>query len=246
MTEANDDDEPVPKHSRYLRFTPEQLSQLIVACSTPGNGTQHASLGSPTSTAVIAPSAPAYVTNAKYEEISCKPIKPSYDGTEADLMPFLLRLDIRRQDEAWSPATYVKINSKTFDLTTDFAHVTESHVTTIASNRWDAQTVDVDKHTLGHETYYACLLAKCLLASISPALALTLVNRIPSQYRNDGTYLLCTLCNNIYRNNIAFVESIREKIVSATVVQHNNDVEKYLLSIKNCLRMITSQSPSTK
>jgi len=54
------------------------------------------------------------------------------------------------------------------------------------------------------------------------------------------------LSNNIYRNNIAFVESIQEKIVSATVVQHDNDVEKYPLSIKNYLRMITSQSTSTK
>jgi len=161
-------------------------------------------------------------------------------------MPFLLRLDIRRQDEGWSPATHVKLDTKTFDLTTDFAHVTELHVTTIAAKRWDASTVDIDKHTLGHETYNARLLAKCLLASISPDLAFTLVNRIPSQYRNDGTYLLWCLCNNIYRNNIAFVESIREKIVSATVVQHNNDVEKYLVSIKNYLRMITSQSTSTK
>jgi len=246
MTEVNGEDEPVSKRCRYLKFTPEQLSQLIVDCSTPGNRTPRISLGSPTSTAVIASSAPAYGTNAKYEEISCKPINPSYDGTEADLMPFLLRLDIRHQDEGWSPAAYVKVNSKTFDLTTDFTHVTESHVTTIASNCWDAKTVDIDKHTLGHETYHARLLAKCLLASISPDLALILVNRIPSQYRNDGTYLLWTLSNNIYRNNIAFVESIQEKIVSATVVQHDNDVEKYPLSIKNYLRMITSQSTSTK
>jgi len=128
MTEVNGEDEPVSKRCRYLKFTPEQLSQLIVACSTPGNRTPRISLGSPSSTAVIASSAPAYGTNAKYEEISCKPINPSYDGTEADLMPFLLRLDIRHQDEGWSPAAYVKVNSKTFDLTTDFTHVTESHV----------------------------------------------------------------------------------------------------------------------
>jgi hypothetical protein len=107
ITEVNDEDEPVSKRSRYLKFTPEQLSQLIVACSTPGNRTPCISLGSPTSTAVIASSAPAYGTNAKYEEISYKPINPSYDGT---------------------PTTYVKVNSKTFDLTTDFTHVTESHV----------------------------------------------------------------------------------------------------------------------
>jgi hypothetical protein len=77
--------------------------------------------------------APAYVTNAKYEEFCCKAIKPSYDGTEEDLMPFLLRLDIQRQDEGWAPATYIKIDDATFDLTTEFSHVTESQVTTLTS-----------------------------------------------------------------------------------------------------------------
>jgi len=77
--------------------------------------------------------APVYVTNAKYEEICCKAIKPSYDGTEEDLMPFLLRLNIWCQDEGWAPATYIKIDDATFDLTTEFSHVTESQVTTLTS-----------------------------------------------------------------------------------------------------------------
>jgi hypothetical protein len=77
MTDDNDGDEPASTRSQYLKFTPEQLSQLIIASSTPGSGTTHTLTTSPTSTAVIASSAPAYATNAKYEEISCKPIKPS-------------------------------------------------------------------------------------------------------------------------------------------------------------------------
>jgi hypothetical protein len=115
----------------------------------------------------------------------------------------------------------------------------------IVSLRWTAATVDLDNHTIGHETYQAWLLAKCLLASISLDLALTLINHIPTTYCNNGTYLLWTLSNIIYRNNITFIESIREKIVNTTVVHHQNDVEKYLIFIKNHLRMITSKSTST-
>ena len=246
ITDTNDgEEEPTPKRSRYLKFTPEQLSQLIVACSTPGATPTTINQSSPTSAITSTVPAPSYVANAKYEEIFCKAIKPTYDGTAAELMPFLLHLDICHQDEGWAPATYVKVDDKTFDLTTDFAHFTLSHIVQIVSLRWTAATVDLDKHTIGHETYQARLLAKCLLASISSDIALTLINRIPTTYCNDGTYLLWTLSNNIYHNNIAFIESIREKIANATVVHHQNDVEKYLIFIKNHLRMITSKSTST-
>jgi hypothetical protein len=113
-----------------------------------------------------------------------------------------------------------------FDLTTQFPHISESQLVEIASLRWGVPTVDTDKHTLGHETCNARLLAKCLMASISSDLSLTLINRIPTQYHNDGTYLLWALSNNVYCNNIAFVESIQEKIVNATVTQHDGDKEK--------------------
>ncbi len=132
---------------------------------------------------------PAYVTNANYEEISCKAIKLPYDGTEDDLMPFLLRLDIQHQDEGWVPATYVKTPNKGFNLTTEFAHVMEPQVASLASDQWDAHTVDNDKHTLGHETCHAHLLVQCLLASISSNLSVTLINPVPPKYRNYGTYL---------------------------------------------------------
>jgi len=88
-------------------------------------------------------------------------------------------------------------------------------------------------------------LAKCLLASISSDLSVTLINRVPPKYRNDGTYLLWALCNNIYHNNIAFVESIREKIVNSTVLQHDGDIEEYLIFIKNQLHIITAKSRTT-
>jgi hypothetical protein len=82
------------------------------------------------------------------------------------------------------------------------------------------------------------------LASITSDLTITIINRVPQLYRNDGTYLLWALTNNIYRSNIAFVETIREKITNATLIQHNHDIEKYLIFIKNNLRMITTKSSS--
>jgi len=38
------------------------------------------------------------------------------------------------------------------------------------------------------------------------------------------------------------MENIREKIVNATVIQHDGDIEKYLIFVKQNLRMIMSQT----
>jgi hypothetical protein len=43
-------------------------------------------------------------------------------------MAFLLCIDIRHQDEGWAPVTYVTINRKQYELTSDFAFVMESEV----------------------------------------------------------------------------------------------------------------------
>jgi hypothetical protein len=195
--------------AKYLKFTSAQLSQLIQACSTPipiASDVHH----SPTMIVTQSSNNPAYFNNAKYEDICCKPIKPLYDGSESNLMPFLLRLDIQRQDEGWAPATYVTLDdgdSKKFDLTSEFAFVTETDVIAAIQDRWKSATVHTDKHTIGHITCHARLLAECLLASIGDDFTLTLMNRIPQEYRNDGTYMLWAITNNIYRNNITFVEN---------------------------------------
>ncbi len=87
----------------YLKLTTDQLTQLLMACSTPAAPVTTPD-NSPTSVVLVSSKLPAFINNAKYEAICCRPIVPLYDGTEADLMPFLLHLDIRRQDEGWASA----------------------------------------------------------------------------------------------------------------------------------------------
>jgi hypothetical protein len=104
------------KRSRNIVLTPEQFNQLLQTCSkvqtpSPTSTTQFSSQNSSTQP-------PAYYSNAKYEEISCKGIKPLYDGSEDTLIPFLTKLDLRRQHEGWAPATYITVADKRYDLTT--------------------------------------------------------------------------------------------------------------------------------
>jgi hypothetical protein len=80
--------------------------------------------------------------------------------------------------------------------------------------------------------------------SISDDFLSTLLNRTPHLIRNDGTFLLWSISNNIHRNNIAFTEHNHEKISLATLSQFNNDVTKYIIFIKDNLRMINSPGSS--
>ncbi len=109
---TNDDPAtPKPKRSRNIVLTPELFDHLLRAHS--GTITS-----SPTNTAHTHSAQPAYYNNAKYEEISSKGIKPLYDGSEETLIPFLTKLDIRRQHEGWAPATYITLDNKQTQLHT--------------------------------------------------------------------------------------------------------------------------------
>jgi hypothetical protein len=130
-------------------------SKLLQACTSKGQVLARTN-GSPVSTATVAPYVPDYLNNAKFEGISCKPIKPIYNGTKVDLMPFLLCLDICHQDQGWASATYLTIDDKKYDLTSEFASITEATViAAVHSHRWQSPTMQTDQHTIGHDTFHA-------------------------------------------------------------------------------------------
>jgi hypothetical protein len=109
-----------------------------------------------------------------------------------------------------------------------------------AKTRWTALSVSQDKNTIDHPTFNARVLARLLLNSITDDFRITVINRVPQEYRNDGPLLLWVICNNIHRNNVAFVESVERKIREATLSYFGDDVSKYILHIKDNLRLITT------
>jgi hypothetical protein len=96
---------------------------------------------------------PAYYSNVKYTEISCKPIKPSSDGSKENLIPFLTRLDIRQQNKGWASATYIEIKGKPTNLTCHFPQVTDKQAMQDTEQHWKSPNVSFEKHTVGHQTY---------------------------------------------------------------------------------------------
>jgi hypothetical protein len=245
-TDSNDEQTHPPKRQRNIVLTPDQFNQLLQTYATQPSPI---SFQSPTSIAAsttsLASLMPAYYSNAKYEEISFKAIKPAYDGSEEGLIPFLTKLDLRLQHEDWAPATYVTIANKRHGLTVHFTSLTEADMCIATESRWDSSTIDTDKHTVGHATYSARLLGMVIINSVTDTFMTTLIHRIPTKLCNDGTNLLWAVCHNIHRNNVAFHEHIGEKIRVATLADNRNDVTTYIISIKNYLKMITPISGST-
>jgi hypothetical protein len=116
---------------------------------------------------------PEYYNNAKYEDIISKPIKLLYDGSSEQLIPFLNRLDIQRQDKGWYPITFLSIHGTRYDLIRHFATIDESVLLQEAKVRWTSSHVSTDKHTIVHPTFNARVLARLLMIFASRLLSVS-------------------------------------------------------------------------
>jgi len=126
-----------------------------------------------------------YFTSAKYEEITCWPIKPLYDGAVDNLVPFLNRLDIRGHNEGCGSITYVEIQATTYDIIKHFAKTPELMILYEAKFCWSTTTIDKDKHNPQHPIFHSRLLAKLLLCSLTDDFCMRIINRIPTDLRRS-------------------------------------------------------------
>jgi hypothetical protein len=71
-----------------------------------------------------------------------------------------------------------------------FAKLDESIMLTEAKLHWLSPTIATDKHFIDHPNYNAHVLARLLLCSVTDDFSITIINRIPQNYRNDGPLIL--------------------------------------------------------
>jgi len=92
----------------------------------------------------------------------------------------------------------------------------------------NARQSHIQWHMGGTKAYCSRLFGLFLLNSLTPTFAATLHSRIDQKYSSDGPLLLVTMCNHVHRNHLAFVESVKHKLRTTNLQDHNNDVPKYL------------------
>jgi hypothetical protein len=187
-----------------------------------------------------APKVPDIFDNAKYEQITCVGLQPKYNGSPDELIPTLNMIHIRRQNEVWYAATFLRQDDSNIDLVRQFSQIRQETVQSKAKDLWDSPTSMTSRHTRGTETYNSRLLALFLTNSLTADFAALLHSHIDPNYSTDGPTLLFTMCNHIHRNHLAFVESIKNKIRLATLSEYKNDVPTFLRYLQDNLRLITS------
>jgi hypothetical protein len=186
------------------------------------------------------PKVPDIFDNAKYEQIACAGLQLKYNGSPDELIPTLNMIHIRRQNEVWYAATFLRQDNSNIDLVRQFSQIKQETVQSKAKELWDNPTSMSTRHTRGTETYNSRLLALFLTNSLTADFAALLHSRIDPSYSIDGPTLLFTMCNHIHRNHLAFVESIKNKIRLATLSEYKNDVPTFLRYLQDNLRLITS------
>jgi hypothetical protein len=109
--------------------------------------------------------------NAQIEQVMCAGLKPLYDGSPERLLPTLQLIHIRRQNEAWSPATYMLQQGKKVDLVLQFSAINKATVKAQAARLWDAPDSVTKRHLRGSATSNAHLFGTFLLNSLTPEFA---------------------------------------------------------------------------
>jgi len=178
--------------------------------------------------------------NARIEQVMCTGLKPHYDGSPEQLLPTLNLIHIRRQNEAWAPATYLLQNGKLVDLVLQFSAIKEETVKAQAKCLWDTPDAVTQRHMQGSATSNARLFGTFLLNSMTPEFSAIVFSRIDPQYCSDGPLILFVMCQHIHRNHLAFVETTKNKIRLSTLSEHKNDVRTYLRFLHDNLKVISS------
>jgi hypothetical protein len=233
---------PPPRGNQHELPTPTQPPiqhnpQLLPHCSQP---TMQAT-GQLVTPIPIPPSrVPDMWDNAKIEQYMCAGLKTLYDGSPDRLIPTLNLIHIRRQNEVWASSTYILQDGIKVDLVLKFSMAKEDTVLAQAKSLWNAADASLQSHTRGTTTYYNRLLGVFLMNSLTPEFSALLHSRIDPNYCCDGPLLLFTMCQNIHRNHLAFVESVKHKIRSSTLSDYSNDIQAYLRFLQNNLKLISS------
>ncbi len=91
-----------------------------------------------------------------------------------------------------------------------FAELDESGMNNEVKSHLMATMVNGDKNMVDHPTYNTRVLARLSLRSMTDDFSITNINCVPQDFCIDGPFVLWTICNNIHRVNVAFVQGPRD------------------------------------
>jgi hypothetical protein len=171
---------------------------------------------------------PQIYENARFKKVACAGLYQKYDGSPEGLIPMLNLIHLQHQNEVWCTATYHEQEGGRIDMIQKFSKVSLASIQCEAAKIWDDPLAHIHWHTRGMQAYCSRLFGLFLLNSMTPDFTAMLHSRSDQKYSSDGPLILVTLCNHVHRKQLAFVESIKNKIRTNIMQDHGNDVPQYL------------------
>jgi hypothetical protein len=178
---------------------------------------------------------------ARLEHFVSQGTSLKFDGDQEKLVPWIKRFRSLRTNAVWQPATYVKDDTNTYDLLTEFTKITETIIKEQAMNRWTPTNQSKSLSQDNPEFYFPRILGKVIINSVTDDFYTILQNYAGLDLCNDGPYLLWLILSHFHTSTITYTERIRNSIRTRSLSNdHNNDVEAYLLWLRHQLDILTT------
>jgi hypothetical protein len=183
----------------------------------------------------------------RLEQLACVGLSTKFDGKRETFPLWHKLLRAERPNAVWKDATYLSILGVPCDLLLQFTEIPISTLLTQVKDRWTDPEQIKNASILGTYEFKNRLFAKFLYNSITDNFKTTLLNRVGTQYANDGQLFYWHLCNHVHHTSISYKDDLKDEIRKITLDQdHQGDIASYVTDIRHRIELLmTIESTST-
>jgi len=217
-------------------FSADQLKDLLVQLT----GTLRATATQPNGAKEENP-----LAIARAEYYISQGLSMKFDGSQAQLAPWIKKFKALRNNALWREATYLEYNSKRYDILTEFTKIKESMIKPGAQQRCTPTNQVKSLKPDNEELFYARILGKVVISSVTDEFYTTLQNYSGDDLANDGPMLLWLILTHFHTSTITYQEQLKQQLRARSLCSDDaEDVEAYLLWLRHQLDILQTTSAS--
>jgi hypothetical protein len=139
-----------------------------------------------------------------------------------------------------------KVGDKRYDILSDFTKIKEETVKQQATSRWTPEELK-SLHPEHPELFYACILGKVVISSITDEFYTTLQNYAGDELASDDPLLLWLILTHFHTSTVTYHEGLKQQIRTRDLASdHQHDIESYLIRLRHQVDVLRSTSVSPK
>jgi hypothetical protein len=183
---------------------------------------------------------------ARSEHYISQGLTSKFDGKRETLAPWIKKFRTLRSNALWREATYLTINTKRYDILSDFTKIKETDIKPLATTRWTPENQLKSLRPEHSDLFYARILGKVVISSITDEFYTTLQNYAGDDLASDGPLLLWLILTHFHTSTITYHEGLKQQIRSRDLGRdHQHDIESYLIWLRHQVDILCSTSISS-